>query len=68
MKKTYLVRFALFILTILTLSGCICTPYPVDDGYSRGRDYDRSRGGSSGERHDRQRHDGERYDERDDRR
>lgn len=63
MKKSYLVRFTLFFLAILTLSGCLCAPYPVDDGYSRGRDYDRGRGGYPGERHD-----GQRYDRQDDRR
>ena len=68
MKKSYLVRFALFFLSILTLSGCICTPYPVDDGYSRGRDYDRGRGDHPRQRHDGERHDGQRYDGQDDRR
>ena len=64
MKKSDLVRLALLFLTILTLSGCLCVPYPVDDGYREGN-YDRGRGDSSGERH---RHDGRRYDDRDDHR
>jgi hypothetical protein len=63
MRKSDLIRLALLFFTILTLSGCLCVPYPADDGYRRGDNYDSDRGD-----HPRQRHDGQRYDDRDDRR
>ena len=63
MRKSDLIRLALLFFTIQTLSGCLCVPYPVDDGYSRGGNYDRGRGD-----HPRQRYDGQRYEDNYDRR
>ena len=52
MNTSRLVRLAILLLTILTLSGCILVP--VDDGYHRGGSYER----------DRREHEGERYERR----
>lgn len=50
MKKTFLARLAMLLLTTAMLSGCLLVP--VDDGYRRGDSYDRDRGDHHGERHE----------------
>ncbi len=46
MKKSFIIKQIVLLLTILTLSGCILVP--VDDGYQRGG----KRGGPQGDYHD----------------
>jgi hypothetical protein len=49
MKKLLLVRLAILLLTILTLSGCIW--WPRDDGHGSGDHHEGDRGDHRGEDH-----------------
>jgi hypothetical protein len=50
MKKSYLVRLVILLMTILSLAGCLLIP--VDDGF-HGGGHNEGGGGHHEERHDR---------------
>ncbi|MDU0458722.1 MAG: hypothetical protein RW306_08310 [Geobacteraceae bacterium] len=51
MNKSFLVRLAILLVAITTLSGCLLVP--VDDGFRDGDSRHRDRGEHRGDRHDR---------------
>ena len=51
MNKSLLVRLAILLVTISTLSGCLLVP--IDDGFRDGDSRPRDRGEHRGDRHDR---------------